>query len=102
MKQCGRPSAAVVSKSTTFNNYGASTSLCSSSATTPILLGGAEVLPSAPLLLRSITTEPKEYYGILVLTSSTENDITLLNFAGAREAPKLLAHENDLPPPIIL
>jgi hypothetical protein len=86
MKQRGRPSVAVVSKSTTFNNYGASTSLSSSFATTPLLLGGAKVPPSAPLLLRSVTTEPKENSGILVLTSSTENDITLFNSVGAREA----------------
>jgi hypothetical protein len=55
-----------------------------------------------PLLLRYVTTEPKENSGILVLTSSTENDITLFNSPGAREALKLLTHDNDLPPPIIL
>jgi hypothetical protein len=102
MKQRGRPSAAVVSKSTTFKNYRASTSLSSSSATTPLLMEGVEVSPSAPLLLRSVTTEPKKKSRILVLTSSIENDITLFNSAGAREALKLLTHDNDLPPPIIL
>jgi hypothetical protein len=65
-------------------------------------LGGAEVPSSAPLLLRSVTTESKENSGILVLTSSAKNDLTLINSIGAREAPKLLAHESDLPPPIIL
>jgi hypothetical protein len=102
MKQHGKPSVAIVSKSTSLNNYGTSTSLSSSSTTTPLLLGGAEVPPSALLLLRFVTAEPKENSRILVLMSFTENDPTLLNSAGAREAPKLLAHENNLPPPIIL
>jgi hypothetical protein len=101
-KQRGRPSAAIVSKSALPNNYGTSTSLSSSATTMPHLLGGAEVPSPAPLLLRSATTEPKENSGILALASSTENDLTLLNSAGAREAPKLLAHESGLPPPIIL
>jgi hypothetical protein len=101
-KQRGRPSAAIVSKSAPPNNYGTCTSSSSSAAITPHLLGGAEVPSSAPLLLRSITTEPKENSEILVLASYIENDLTLLNSTGAREAPKLLAHEIDLPPPIIL
>jgi hypothetical protein len=102
VKQRGRLAAAVVSKPTLPNDHGTSTSSSSSATTTPLLLGEVEVPSSAPLLLRSVTTEPKENSGILVLTSTAKNDITLLNSTGAQEAPKLLEHETDLPPPIIL
>jgi hypothetical protein len=102
VKQRGRPSAAVVSKPTLPNNHGASTSSSSSTAATPLLLGEVEFPSSAPLFLRSVTKEPKENSGILVLTSSTKNDLTLLNSTAAQEAPKLLTLETDHPPPIIL
>jgi hypothetical protein len=102
VKQCGRPSATVVSKPTLTNNHGTSTSSSSSAVTMPLLFREVEVPYSAPLLLRPVTTEPQENSGILVLTSSTKNDLTLLNSTGAREAPKLLTHEISLPPPIIL
>jgi hypothetical protein len=102
VKQRGRPSAAVVSKPTLPNNHGASTSSSSSTVTMPLLLGEVEFPSSAPLFLRSVTKEPKENSGILVLTSSTKNDLTLLNSTAAREAPKLLTLETDHPPPIIL
>jgi hypothetical protein len=102
VKQRGRPSTAIVSKPTLPNNHGTSTSSSSSTATTPLLLGEVELPSSAPLLLRSVTKEPKENSGILVLTSSAKNDLTLLNSTGAREAPKPFAHETDHPPPIIL
>jgi hypothetical protein len=102
VKQRGRPSVAVVRKPTLPNNHGTSTSSSSSAATTPLLFGEVEVPSSAPLLLSYVTTEHQENSGILVLTSSTKNDLTLLNSTGAREPPKLLAHEISLPPPIIL
>jgi hypothetical protein len=56
VKQRGRLSAAVVSKSTLPNNHGTSASSSSSAVAMPLLLGGAEVPSSAPLLLMSITT----------------------------------------------
>jgi hypothetical protein len=92
----------VLHKPTLPNNHGTSTSSSSSTAIMPVLLGEVEFPSSAPLLLRSVTKEPKENSGILVLTSSVKNDLTLLNSIGAREAPKLLAHETGHPPPIIL
>jgi hypothetical protein len=102
VKQRSRPSAAIVSKPTLPNNHGTSTSSSSSTVTMSLLLGEVEFPSSAPLLLRSVTKEPKENFGILVLTSSAKNGLTLLNSTGAREAPKLLAHETGYPPPIIL
>jgi hypothetical protein len=102
MKQRGRLSVAVLSKPTFSNNHGTSTSLSFLAVTMPLLLGGAEVPSSAPLLLRFVTTEPKENSGILVLTSSAKNDLTLLDSTGTQDAPKLLTRETDLPPPIIL
>jgi hypothetical protein len=102
MKQRGRLSVAVLSKPTFSNNHGTSTSLSFPAVTMPLLLGGAEVPSSAPLLLRFVTTEPKENSGILVLTSSAKNDLTLLDSTGTQDAPKLLTRETDLPPPIIL
>jgi hypothetical protein len=91
----------VATKSALPNNYKTSTS-SSSTATTPHLLGGAKVPSFAPLLLRYVTTESKENSRISILASSTENDLALVNPAGAREAPKLLTHETNLPLPIIL
>jgi hypothetical protein len=102
VKQRGRSSVAVVSKPTLPNNHGTSTSSSSAIATMPLLLGEVEFPSSAPLLLRSVTKEPKENSRILVLMSSAKNDLTLLNSTGAREAPKLLTHETGHPPPIIL
>jgi hypothetical protein len=68
----------------------------------PFSLGGAELPPSTPLLLRSVPTEPKENSRMLILVSSTPNDMMSPNITGAQGGPKLPAQEADLPPPIIL
>lgn len=97
----GTPSAAVASKSASSSGFRV---LAPSPASTsmPFSLGGAEPPPSTPLLLRSVPTEPKENYGMLILVSSPPNDMMSPNITGAQGGPKLPAQEADLPPPIIL